>query len=356
MGLAGFHFLILGIQIGLHMKKLNYRRAFTLVELLVVIAIIGILVGLLLPAVQAAREAARRMSCSNNIRQIELAFQNHHSAVKYFPANVRPSAVSTVRVRWATYLLPYMEFGNLHQRIDLTKNWSSTVPNADGSVNYDLFGTKIPIYECPSNPENGKVADGSPPPDTPVWQARVANGDYSGFYGVAPQLFTLGFVDQQSARNDCGAISKTTQLKFSSFTDGTSNTVRLVESAGRPHIYRLGRKVIDAGPGSAIRVNGGGWCRPASELNVLLGTSADGASYPGPKAINVTNGIALGTAYPDPFFGVDGTGQAYSFHTGGIMSAFVDGSARYLSANLDIRVFAQLISRNGGEVAQEGFE
>jgi prepilin-type N-terminal cleavage/methylation domain-containing protein len=338
------------------MKKLNDRRAFTLVELLVVIAIIGILVGLLLPAVQAAREAARRMSCSNNIRQIELGFQNHHSAVKYFPANIRPDAVSTVRVRWATYLLPYIEQETLYRRIDLKKNWSSVVPNADGSLNYDLFGTKIPIFECPSNPEAGRVADGSPPPDTPVWQARVANGDYSGYYGVSPQLATLGLVDPSSARNDNGALSKTALLKFASFTDGASNTIRLVESAGRPHVYRLGRKVIDVAAGNPIRINGGGWCRPASELNVLLGTSADGATYPGPSFINVTNGITLSSTYPDPFFGVDGTGQAYPFHTGGIMSAFVDGSARYVNANINIRVFAQLISRNGGEVAQEGFE
>jgi len=326
------------------------RRAFTLVELLVVIAIIGILVGLLLPAVQAAREAARRMSCSNNIRQVELAFQNFHSAQKYFPSNVRPSAVSTVRVRWATTLLPYIEMQSLYNRIDLTKNWSSIVPNTDGSLNYDLFGTKVPIYECPSNPDSGKVLDGSPPPDSPVWQARVANGDYAGFYGVSPQLATLGLVDASSARDNNGAISKTANLKFSSFVDGTSNTVRLVESAGRPHIYRNGRKVVDVQPGSSVRINGGGWCRPASELNVLLGVAGDGLSYPGPRAMNVTNGIALTSTYPDPFFGVDGTGQPYSFHTGGNMSVFVDGSSRYLNSNIDIRIFARLVSRDGAEI------
>jgi prepilin-type N-terminal cleavage/methylation domain-containing protein len=329
------------------------RSAFTLVELLVVIAIIGILVGLLLPAVQAAREAARRMSCSNNMRQIELAFQNFHSANKYFPSNVRPDAVSTVRVRWATYLLPHIEQQSLYSRLDLKKNWSSIVPNADGSLNYDLFGSKIPIYECPSNPESGRVQDGSPPPDSPVWQARVANGDYSGYYGVSPQMATLGLVDANSARNDNGAISKTANLKFSSFTDGTSNTIRLVESSGRPHVYRLGRKVIEAGPGSSVRVNGGGWCRPASELNLLLGVSADGASYPGPQVINTTNGIPLGSTYPDPYFGVDGTGQAYSFHSSGITAAFVDGSARYLSSNIDVRVYAGMITRNSGEINRD---
>ena len=331
------------------MRIVKVRRAFTLVELLVVIAIIGILVGLLLPAVQAAREAARRMSCSNNIRQVELGFQNFHSALKYFPGNLRPQATGTVRVRWATQLLNYIEMDNLYKMIDLSKNWSSTVPNADGSLNFDLFGTKVPIYECPSNPEGGKILDGSPPPDTPVWQARVANGDYSGFYGVDPQLFTLGFVDFESARVNCGGLSKSDRLKFSSFTDGTSNTIRLVESAGRPHVYRNGRKVIEALPGSSNRVNGGGWCRPASELNVLIGSSADGLSFPGPYAINKTNGIALGSAYPHPYFGVDGTGQPYSFHTGGIMTAFVDGSARFLNANTDIRLLARLISRDGAE-------
>jgi hypothetical protein len=127
----------------------------------------------------------------------------------------------------------------------------------------------------------------------------------------------------------------------------------MVESAGRPHVYRMGRRVIQADAGSNNRINGGGWCRPASELNLLIGTSGDGSVFPGPKAINVTNGIALGSAYPHAYFGVDGTGQPYSFHTGGNMSAFVDGSARFLSSNIDIRIFARLISRDCGEVLND---
>jgi len=327
------------------------RRGFTLVELLVVIAIIGILVGLLLPAVQAAREAARRMSCSNNIRQVELAFQNHHSALKFFPGNIRPSTVNTVRVRWSTHLLPYVEQDNLYQRIDLTKNWSDITPNGGptGPLNYDLFGTRIPTFECPSA-LNATVLDGAPDLPTPIWQRRVANGDYAGFYGVDPQLFTLGFVDQESAVANNGGISKTEKLKFASFTDGTSNTLRLIESAGRPNIYRNGKLVLTAQVGSHDRVNGGGWCRPASELSLLRGVSADGLIFPGPKAINVTNGQILGS-YPHPYYGTDGTGQAYAFHTGGTNAVYVDGSTRFLSQALDIRLLARWVSRNGGEIS-----
>jgi prepilin-type processing-associated H-X9-DG protein len=69
--------------------------------------------------------------------------------------------------------------------------------------------------------------------------------------------------------------------------------------------------------------------------------------------INTTNGIPLGSTYPDPYFGVDGTGQAYSFHSSGITAAFVDGSARYLSSNIDVRVYAGMITRNGGEINKD---
>jgi len=326
--------------------KSRQHSGFTLVELLVVIAIIGVMVGLLLPAVQAARESARRMQCTNNLKQIGLGLHNHHDTFRHLPSNIRPNAVSTVRIRWATFVLPFIEQNSLYEQIDQNRNWSDPVAATPAQTpNQKLFGTRIPTYECPSAP-NGTIIDGAPAPET--WAPIVANGDYSGFYGVSPELHTLGLVDQESVGVGNGALSKSIKLNFRDFTDGLSNTLHLTESAGRPHVYRRGRLVITAVPNSNNRVNGGGWCRPASELNVLRGASTDGVSFPGPAAINVTNGEPLVT-YPHPYYNVDGTSQIYAFHPGGTNALFGDGSVRFLTAIIPIRQLAQIVSRNGGE-------
>jgi prepilin-type N-terminal cleavage/methylation domain-containing protein/prepilin-type processing-associated H-X9-DG protein len=315
------------------------RGGFTLIELLVVIAIIAILIGLLLPAVQKVREAAARVSCTNNLHQLGLAFHNYHDPNGSLPSNIRPDALSTVRVRWATYLLPYVEQDNLYRRIDQTRNWSDP-------VNIPAVSTRIKTFECPAAP-NGQPIDGPTPPESSTWgPPYIANGDYSGFYGVDPQLVTLGLVDLASGKVDNGGISKTAKLNFASFTDGLSNTLHLTESAGRPNIWRNGKFYASASGNT--RVNGGGWCRPASELNILRGSSPDGTTFPGPAAINVANGETLGT-YPHPFYNVDGTGQIYGFHSGGVNALFGDGSVRFLKQNTNIRVLAALVTRNGGE-------
>ncbi len=317
--------------------NIRSRRAFTLIELLVVIAIIAVLIGLLLPAVQKVREAAARMSCSNNLKQLGLGLHNYHDPNGGLPGNIRPDAVSTVRVRWVTYLLPYLEQDNLYRQVSLGVNWHAQPVS---------FGTRLKGLECPSAP-NGTVVDGAPD-TTPQWTNIVANGDYAAIYGVDPRLASAGLVDQASVGFENGAVSRSQRLNFSSsFPDGLSNTLHVTESAGRPDIYRNGRLVAKANGND--RVNGGGWCRPASDIPFLTGSSADGTTFPGPAGINATNGETFAAGYPHPYYGTLGSSQIYGFHSGGVNALFADGSVRFLRQSISIRTLAAQVSRNGGE-------
>jgi prepilin-type N-terminal cleavage/methylation domain-containing protein/prepilin-type processing-associated H-X9-DG protein len=308
------------------------RPGFTLIELLVVIAIIAILIGLLLPAVQKVREAAARLQCANNLKQIGLALHNFNDTYKHLPSNTRPDAILSVRERWVTQVLPFFEQGNILSIYNNKVNWSDP-------ANRLAVATRLAIFECPSSP-NPERLDSDP--SAGPWNSIVACSDYAAIYSVDPRLLTLGLVDNAGL----GIMPKNSRPRLNDVTDGLSNTLMVTESAGRPQLWRL-RQPIGLPP--TPYVMGGGWSRPGSEIT-LVGSSFDGKVLPGPCAVNCTNGEDAGPTYPNPYYGVDGTGQVYSFHTGGVNAVFGDGSVHFVAQTINIRAFAALVTRSGGEV------
>jgi prepilin-type N-terminal cleavage/methylation domain-containing protein len=336
----------------------NKKKAFTLVELLVVIAIIGVLVALLLPAIQAAREAARRSQCINNLKQIGLTVQNYHNARKVVPVSARPVGLTTApRIAAITQLLPYFEQGNLRSQFKLDQNWS--LP-----VNRDVVNTHIPTLQCPSDPESPSRFDGVP--ENSPWVPEVSSPTaYSPTVWVDKRLADQGFVDKTLTDGNGLALDQpgimeynNIKVNFKSITDGLSNTILMAESAGRPARYFKGTADPDL---SASRVNSGGWCRPASDLLIqgwnTIPSPDDPAGSPiGSTAINYVNGEDIvKSGYPHPVLSTYGTGAPYAFHAGVNNHVFGDGSVRSIAEDIDIREYARLVTRDGGEVTQNQY-
>lgn len=331
-------------------SNIRKRRAFTLVELLVVIAIIGTLVALLLPAVQSARESARRTSCTNNMKNLGLAILNFHDSHKKLPTSNRaPGVVNSPRYSWATLMLPYFEEQNTYDRYDFKTNWSNP------TTNFAVVSTRLNVFECPSVPDD-RVLDG----DLQYWTQGFASwkesqcaapSDYVPIVQVEQRLADIQLVDDTPDKT--GMLARNTISTLKHVSDGTSHTIMLAESAGRPFVWRASGRVGDL---ATNRLNGGGWCRAASDIG-LDGSSYDGTTFPGPCAVNCTNGedyLKGGSddksIVPLPFYGAYGTSETFAFHPAGANVLFGDGSVQLISENVDIRIYARLVTRKGGEV------
>lgn len=300
------------------------RSAFTLVELLVVIAIIGVLIALLLPAIQSAREAARRSQCNNNLKNIGLALQQHHDTYGKFPPGLvsAPFTVPQGKIvqgshGFMPFLLPYFEENAL---ADIYR-WDK---RSQGPENQPVATTQLKILQCPSAEPNRWVTVVENPQNY-GYGGKGACGDYTGTRGIDTRLVELGLVDKPS--NYQGVLAKDYLTRMADVTDGASQTILITESAGRPELWRACRSVPDLYVPNAAWVGG--------TLIFAEGSTDNGATKPGPCAINCTNDH-----------------ETYSFHPLGVNAVLADGSVHFLKADMDIRIFARLITRAGEEVVE----
>lgn len=375
------------------------KRGFTLVELLVVIAIIGILVGLLLPAVQAAREAARRMQCSNNLKQIGLAVFNYESAHKKFPpgrmapdwvrgGNARTSYTNYNSVNdgagstdWTgfrsvhIFILPFMEQNNIYNLIDFGAPTAvrMTVGGVPSNVNYQAYSNAASLFICPSDPNTGRVISEN--------NYRYNFGGSTPFAGARDS----GNNDDTTARlgslscRGNGAFTMGNALKVGQFPDGLSNTVFFAErnkgsgsdlSAGSPD----NRFDIITMPGRTQ-----GLLDPDFVLNACLpnpgpsrfhfnsaGRWLDGSDFSNGWPFGFYSSTMYNHVAPPNWNGYDcGTWSAIpdapgehaiiaprSMHTGGVNISMGDGSIQFVSQSIDLLTWRALGTRDGGEVAQ----
>jgi prepilin-type N-terminal cleavage/methylation domain-containing protein len=232
--------LILPAPPGVHLmtSHLGRRRGFTLIELLVVIAIIAILIGLLLPAVQKVREAAARMTCSNNLKQIALASHNYDSTNGYLP----PGLNSKSYLGTLAYLLPYIEQDNIYQQIPATvTDMSPTAPAGNNWFWYAVTpaNSRVKTYMCPSdNPDGDTPAFGNG-----LYMTTTSGGASLGYYPwdygyrFAPASYiasagALGRVDDAFYGAYCGAYYSDSKTKIATIGDGTSNSIAFGETLG----------------------------------------------------------------------------------------------------------------------------
>ncbi len=318
------------------MKPSIQKKGFTLIELLVVIAIIAILIGLLLPAVQKVREAASRMKCSNNLKQLGLAMHNYHGTFGMFPPGAYNyfdgyTPDSYDRRSWFMPILPYLEQEAIYNAYVLK------MTNRTGGLSYDGFtyiATVLSGMMCPSDPVNPKTVTGG--------GRYAANTNQQGFHSnyvmcAANTSFNPGggATGNPSSALLNGMFFPLSKNKLSGISDGTSNTI-------------MGSELIltvDVGNDDTRgRIHNAMHCGPFFSTLYPPNTSQpDRENY----CLNTNR------AAPCTNTGTSTVASARSYHTGGVSAVLADASVRFVSNGVDLLTWNALGSRNGDEVNKD---
>jgi prepilin-type N-terminal cleavage/methylation domain-containing protein len=345
-------------------------RAFTLIELLVVIAIIAILVALLLPAVQQAREAARRSSCRNNLKQLGLALHNYHDNFNSFPMGgvYTPPVTGTTLGTGPSFfvgLMPYLDQQSLYSQMNLSIPNSGSGSFANGRV---ANGVKLPVLRCPSSTTTDSVSLPRLAPAIPPASNVIQLASYVGVSGaMALGPGSTGFMETR-LRNfgtvPCypegvgqmswgGVLLANQSVALRDVTDGTSNVMAITESATQIFTPTGTTTVVDGGTNN-------GWMHST----VCQGT---GAAYCGAATLTPTRTANLTTVFQPinhqilpqtpatagPCTTTNPNRPINSAHEGGVHALLVDGSVRFLSENMNMLTLRQLATRDDGGVLGE---